>query len=150
MAWFTHMGNVNSAQRRKRPDKDGGKGMFLGSPPSSSLLCIGRSLAPLPPPNSTNPSICQCNHCFCHRRGPWCWRYPQDLRLISSPSSFPLCSPLVACSVRGSALRSRSVGDCLHVGAVFEGARGALVSLVGKCKRVTSGEIPYGKSTLRW
>jgi len=27
------------------------------------------------------------------------------------------------------------------VGAVFEGARGALVSLVGKYKRVTSGEI---------
>jgi hypothetical protein len=52
--------------------------------------------------------------------------------LISSPPFLSLCSAIVGrFAGGGSVLQSMSVGDCFHVGTVFEGARGALSSLVG-------------------
>ena len=51
---------------------------------------------------------------------------------VGAPSSaFLFAAPWVADFVRGSALRSRSVGDWFHAGTVLEGALDALPSLVG-------------------
>jgi hypothetical protein len=54
-------------------------------------------------------------------------RYPPNHRFDHLPhKSYPRSDPMVARTRRGSSLRSRSVGDHLHSGGVFEGARGAL------------------------
>jgi hypothetical protein len=95
---------------------------------------------------------------FDHARFMVCVAIRRTFVLLCSLRSFVVAGWLpVQSSTGGLPVQSR---DPLYVrvpwviaavvATVFEGARGALVSLVGNCKRVTSDEIPYGKSTLRW